>query len=119
MCGTENNGSFEIWRMTYWTGIFYPVVKGKIDTENKKVKIDSISLNPAGKLIKYLLLGFLIYGLLVYGILNGPYEWKPILFKLIIGALIFVCYFSFFVIVSYDSKKSVIEELNKTFANIK
>lgn len=50
--GTYRNNEFIIWKFSYWAGVFYPVIIGKIikDKETPKIQLRT-KMNSFGRLI--------------------------------------------------------------------
>jgi hypothetical protein len=121
--GFINGDDFKIWKYSYWwSGAFYPVIKGKIVKHKGKQKIQyRTTLNSFGQLVQFIILAGMTYAMIEMEIFSLYLLKSDWIFPLL--GVAFIGLFMVPIRVAYlTSKKDVIEEFKeiinkKTFAN--
>jgi hypothetical protein len=115
--GELNNDRFTIWRTNRnWSGIFYPIFKGRLyKINNTRVIEIKTRFNPFAELIVLILLIGMTYGVLTDIIIQENNELKFIFRRSLIGILILLIFQAVPLISYYNLKNQTIKSLEEYF----
>ena len=108
--GNVSKDQFVVWKYSQWTGVFYAVIKGKVESTHGVGFIRlTAKMNSFGKLISVLIL--LLFG---YGWFYPSKGFSPLTFRSTLAGLLIIGGYSFIIYLIYRShKKNLIKEVNE------
>jgi len=114
--GTLSKDEIKIWKLSHWFGSFYPVIYGRVNEVDGKLKLTlKTKLNSFGVLLCVLIMGVWTYssiaGILIQETNEWTFLWKRLIVCFVLISIPLIC----FKLAYRYEKKHALSELQELF----